>query len=163
MLAGSSTEFLHSFEATEISLIATDVDSEHATSDAPIPVVSPTQQPLTRLRRYDSSERPVEYQPTQSSPLPSPIKVNVNSFLMAKRDKPAKEKVAEGKSAFVEDQAEEEEDDGDGWAPEAGGGDEDDGDDEEGKDKYLKDLVDDQTIDKEEQEKQDALAADKRR
>ena len=86
-----------------------------------------------------------------------PVRNVFDHIMLAAKRRDEKRKAI--KSNLIDVQAEESDEDG-GWAPQGGAEDEDDDADDEG---YVPDLVDDQTIDEAEKNRQDELAAAKAR
>lgn len=119
---------------------------------------------LTRLKRRES--RDTEIDEIVSSPRPQETARNAFDQLMfnarapvATMDMGRKDK-GKMKSNFVDEQAEESDEDN-GWLPVSGAGDDEENDEEE--DGYVPDLVDDKEVEAEERRRQDELAAAKAR
>lgn len=125
-------------------------------------MLSPTQGEisLTRLKRRTTPPPQDPSVLANESPDPS-VLPNAFQYVMAAAARQSKPKTTRVKSNFVEEQAEESDEDF-GWGPT--GGQKEDEDGEEGDDEgYLEDLVDDQEVAEEERRRQDELALEKAR
>ncbi|KAK4684866.1 mediator of replication checkpoint protein 1, partial [Tremellales sp. Uapishka_1] len=117
------------------------------------------EQTFTRLKRRTTPQRMSDdVDMTTSSPSPSKRR-DAFSLLMAPKERPQAESISGKRSGFVDEQAEESDEDN-GWAPIGGKEDEEDDEDQDG---YVEGLVDDEAVDEEERERQDALVAEKAR
>lgn len=122
-------------------------------------VPSPTQQDrasFVRLRRRGSSSSPTD---SPQLDVKSPKRNAFDMMTAGARQAARRAELRQAKSALVDEQAEESDEDN-GWMFHNKGDDEEDDGDEDG---YVPDLVDDTTISEDQQKEQDSLAAEKRR
>jgi hypothetical protein len=161
----SSSPSKETLETTEMTL-----SSPGKYSLPPPPAFSPTQgsHQFTRLKRRSSTDQ-TELSPAdgagESPASPSqPKQTDAFSALMAayhrQQRMEERAKSRPKRSALVDEQAEESDEDN-GWLRPDAGEDENDDDEDDGQD--LQDLVDDQAVNVEEKKRQDALAEEKRR